>query len=53
MKQPAKKPYEKPAITQVPLKAEEAVLTACKNAPGGGSHIQCGGIGNPTFDFGS
>jgi hypothetical protein len=51
MKQPVKKPYEKPSITQVPLKAEEAVLTACKNAPGSGSH--CGGVGHPTFDFGS
>jgi hypothetical protein len=31
--QPTKKPYEKPAVTQVPLKAEEAVLTACKQSP--------------------
>jgi hypothetical protein len=33
MNQPVKKPYSKPTITQIPLKAEEAVLTACKQNP--------------------
>ena len=27
-----KKPYMKPEVTQVPLRPEEAVLAACKNA---------------------
>jgi hypothetical protein len=30
-----KKKYEKPEVKKVPLKPEEAVLTACKT-PGGG-----------------
>lgn len=29
-----KKQYEKPEVKKVPLKPEEAVLTACKNIPG-------------------
>jgi hypothetical protein len=51
MNKQVKKPYQKPTVTQIPLKPEEAVLTACKAAPGSGSH--CGGFGKPNFDFGS
>lgn len=53
MNQPVKKPYSKPIVTQIPLKAEEAVLTACKTAPGGGTGNPCGAVGHPTFDYGS
>jgi hypothetical protein len=35
-----RRPYEKPTVTQVPLRPDEAVLGACKNAgtagPAGG-----------------
>ncbi len=31
-----KKTYKKPSLTKVELRPEEAVLTACKNASGGG-----------------
>jgi hypothetical protein len=51
MNQPVKKPYSKPTITQVPLKAEEAVLTACKTAPGVSN--PCGPVGHPNFNLGS
>ena len=36
-----KKKYEKPEVKKVPLKPEEAVLTACKT-PGGGANCNAG-----------
>jgi hypothetical protein len=43
-----KKPYRKPALIQVPLRPEEAVLGNCKTSghagPGGGSSCTPSGI---------
>ncbi len=50
------KEYTKPEVTMVKLTAEEAVLKACKTAPGaGGFLLPClfDLVGAPLYDFGS
>jgi hypothetical protein len=36
-----KKPYQKPTLTKVELRPDEAVLTACKTQYGGGPRYLC------------
>jgi hypothetical protein len=49
-----KKTYEKPSLTKVELRPDEAVLTACKNAGGaGGPDGGCGSIRMCAFSTGS
>ncbi len=40
-----KKEYTTPSVQRVLLKAEEAVLTACKSTPHGGTGAYMGGLG--------
>ncbi len=40
-----KKKYAAPSIQRVEMKAEEAVLTACKSLPHGGTGAYMGGLG--------
>jgi hypothetical protein len=43
MKDPQKKPYVKPEVTQVPLRPDEAVLGNCKSAGvTGPASMNCG-----------
>jgi len=49
-----KRPYEKPMLTRVLLRAEEAVLAACKtNRSGGPGQPTCVTGGPPCFSGGS
>jgi len=51
---PARRPYTKPSIVRVELRAEEAVLGACKTAStsGPGNPSSCSSLG-PCFSIAS
>lgn len=51
--EPARKPYEKPTLSEVPLRPDEAVLGSCKTAMTAGPvESTCGDLGG-CFSIGS
>ena len=49
---PPRRPYQKPTVTRVKLRPEEAVLGQCKTGAMAGPLDNCA-VGNPCFDTGS